>query len=101
MFNRHDLKALSRFVDNSRLDQATKGLIQGVRDLHLAIEYVIAERDLLAIASKAKARTWASGSDSKQPVSTGRPRATRTTVRRLADRGLLGHIGTGSRSCIN
>ena len=52
MFNRHDLKALSRFVDNSRLDQATKGLIQGVRDLHLAIEYVIAERDLLAIRIK-------------------------------------------------
>jgi predicted ester cyclase len=49
VFNRRNLEAISRFVARDQLVAAASGLVNGVPDLALAIEHMIAEDDLVAI----------------------------------------------------
>jgi predicted ester cyclase len=49
IFNRHELEALPRFVENDRLVAAASALVKGNPDLRLDMQHLIAEEELVAI----------------------------------------------------
>ena len=48
-FNKHELEAMPRFVENDRLVAAASALVTGNPDLRLDVQHVIAEEDFVAI----------------------------------------------------